>query len=1121
MSRLLLTAILAAPLLAQNFGEITGTVADPSGAVAGGASVTVTNTATNQVRQVTTNESGNYSVPFLIPGSYDVYVELRGFKAATRRGINLQVGAVQRIDFMLEVGAVTETVEVGGAAPLLATENTAVGTVIENRRVVELPLNGRNYLQLVKLSTNVTGEMAAGGEANARVGGERANQSISVAGQRQQFNNYTLDGIQNTDVAYNLFVVRPSIDALQEFKVQTGVYSAEYGRTTAQISAATKSGANQFHGTVFEFVRNNIFDAREWQQTGDQNPFRRNQFGFTFSGPLIRNRLFFLSNFEAYRDRKTTRGVANVAPDRMRNGDFAGQNRPIFDPESRTFTTDAQGNIRAVSALPFANNLIPSSRFHPIALKLIEFYPNQTAPGDNIVANFVRAVPAPNSWEQFTQRIDLNESTNSNWFGRFSWGDEFVRNRTTFPLQASRIETKAYQVALSNTRTLGPTKVNEFRFGYNQFQNDQIPYFANQRDATGELGIRGFAQLPPIGWGLPSVSFQDGLSGFGDAVQIPFSLRNHIFQWLDNFSWVRGSHTIKFGGEFRRDRFNQFGDAFLRGSLAFQAIATANPAARATTGHSFADFMLGEVQFAQSATRPVVGMLRGSAVYLYAEDTWKITPRLSLNIGLRYEFTQPWYDKYRGIMNLQMFDSGVTPDAGSILPGTRTPILTRPGTGDFYEGIPFRFHDGIPVQAGDQFLGRSLVRSDGNDFAPRLGISYSPSDRWVMRTGFGVFYSQDTGTPRYDMARNTGGRRSFSTNPERPNANLSAPFAFEDQIFTCGNWSGPCIGPPFVLANTGDKRTPYIFQWLFNIQRQLSDDTALEVGYQGSGGHKLERLRFWNQAVLRTGPEDTRTPTQRRPWSGAYAEIQMLDNVVNSSYHALSAKLQRRFSRGFTYLTGFTWSKAIDGGSGIRPYGNDILVPRNSYNLTFDKGLSQFHTGRRFVTSLLYEIPFHPGGASSLADRMFGGWQLGTILTLSDGTPHNIGGIGDRANLGLSNSANFPDATGLSPIPDDRTASRFWNREAFDTTNPGLAYRFGNVGRNTLLTPGLAQWDFSTLKNFGIREGHTLEFRFEAFNLTNRVNWNTPGNDARAANFGIVTSARTMRELQFSLKYLF
>lgn len=307
MSRLLLTAILAAPLLAQNFGEITGTVADPSGAVAGGASVTVTNTATNQVRQVTTNESGNYSVPFLIPGSYDVYVELRGFKAATRRGINLQVGAVQRIDFMLEVGAVTETVEVGGAAPLLATENTAVGTVIENRRVVELPLNGRNYLQLVKLSTNVTGEMAAGGEANARVGGERANQSISVAGQRQQFNNYTLDGIQNTDVAYNLFVVRPSIDALQEFKVQTGVYSAEYGRTTAQISAATKSGANQFHGTVFEFVRNNIFDAREWQQTGDRNPFRRNQFGFTFSGPLIRNRLFFLSNFEAYRDRKTTR----------------------------------------------------------------------------------------------------------------------------------------------------------------------------------------------------------------------------------------------------------------------------------------------------------------------------------------------------------------------------------------------------------------------------------------------------------------------------------------------------------------------------------------------------------------------------------------------------------------------------------------------------------------------------------------------------------------------------------------------------------------------------------------------------------------------------------------------
>jgi hypothetical protein len=957
------------------------------------------------------------------------------------------------------------------------------------------------------------------------VGGERTNQAISVAGQRQQFNNYTLDGIQNTDVAYNLFVVRPSIDALQEFKVQTGIYSAEHGRATAQISAATKSGTNRFHGSLFEFLRNDVFDAREWLQADPQkNPFRRNQFGFTLSGPLMRDSLFFLSNYEGLRDRKTTQGSASVATDRMRAGDFNGQARPIYDPLTRVFSTDAQGNVRAVSALPFPDNRIPATRFHPIALELLEFYPSATVPGDNIVRNYLRSVAAPNDWDQFTQRIDWNASARSSWFGRFSWGDEFVRQRSTFPLQAGRIETRVYQVALSNTRVFGANIVNEFRFGYNQFQNDQVSYFAGERDASGELGIVGLSQLPPLAWGTPNVGLQDGLTGFGDGVNTPFSMRNHIFQFLDNFSISRGAHTINFGGEFRRDRFNQIGDAFLRGQFQFQQIATSDPARRATTGHSFADFLLGEVQFAQATSRPVVALMRGSSVYLYVEDTWKIRPRITLNIGLRYEYNQPWYDKYRGLINLQMFDPGISAD-GLLLPSTRTPIFTRPGSGDFYEGLPFRFHDGIPVQAGDEFLGRSLVASDRNDFGPRFGLSYSPTDRWVFRTGFGVFYAQDSNEPRFDMARNTGGRRSFPTNQEQPNSNLSAPFAAEDQLYKCSGWSGPCIGPPFVLGNSTGRRTPYIFQWLLNVQRQLTDDTALEVGYQGSASHKLERLRFWNQAVLRTGPNDTRTPAQRRPWGSAYAEIQMVDNVVNANYHAASIKLQRRFARGLTYLAGFTWSKAIDGGSGIRPNAGDPLVPKNSYDLTQEKGLSQFHTGKRFVTSLLYELPFGPGrlvSGSGLLTKLVAGWEVGTILTLSDGTPLTVGGIGDRANLGLSNSANYPDTTGISPVPEDRAASRFWDIRAFETTNPELAYRFGNAGRNTLLTPGVIQWDFSVLKSIPIREGHYLEFRYEAFNLPNHPNWNAPATDARnAATFGVVTSARTMREMQFSLKYLF
>ena len=360
----------AARLAAQNFGEITGAVSDSSGAIVVAASVTATNAATNAVRKVETNQNGVYSIPFLVPGTYNVRAESQGFKAAARNGVVLQVGATARLDFTLEVGDISQQVEVVGGAPLLTTENAATGTVIENKRIVELPLNGRNYLQLVALSTNVTTEGGAGGGGGLQ-GGERTTMAYSIAGQRLEYNRYSLDGIENTDVNFNTFIIRPSIDALQEFKVQTGVYSAEFGRAPSQINVTTRSGTNDFHGTGFEFLRNDKLDGREWRQAdGRKNPFRRNQFGFTLGGRLIRDRLFFLSNFEALRDRKTLQQTANVATTRMRNGDFGGQSRLIYDPLTRVFTTDAGGNMRAVSATPFANQTIPRSRFNPVALKL-------------------------------------------------------------------------------------------------------------------------------------------------------------------------------------------------------------------------------------------------------------------------------------------------------------------------------------------------------------------------------------------------------------------------------------------------------------------------------------------------------------------------------------------------------------------------------------------------------------------------------------------------------------------------------------------------------------------------------------------------------------------------------
>jgi hypothetical protein len=527
---------------------------------------------------------------------------------------------------------------------------------------------------LVALSPNVTTEGGAGGSSGLQ-GGERSRTSISIAGQRLEYNRYTLDGVENTDVNFNSYVIQPSIDAVQEFKVQTGVYSAEFGRATSQISATTKSGSNQFHGTAFEFLRNNVFDAKEWRQNGPQNPFRRNQFGFTLGGRLIRDRLFFMSNFEALRDRKTLQQTASVPTLAMRNGDFSGQERAIFDPATRVFTTNEQGVERAVSATQFPGNVIPRSRMNPIALKLLEFYPEPTVPGNSILRNYVRNVSRPISAEQFNQRIDWTESEHSNWFGRYSWGDEYQGDSPAFETVAGRVETRVYQAVLSNTRVFGATKVNEARFGYNHFSNDRLGHFAGIRNVASELNIVGLTPANPQSWGVPAIGLGNGLNGFGGGE--PFVTRNHTFQFLDNFSWIKGGHSIRFGGELRRDRYNQLGNLKAPGEFLHTGRATFDPANRNATGHAFADFLIGEVSEAARALQVANGMLRANAYYLYIQDDWKVTPRLTLNLGLRYENTRPWKDKYRGIMNVQMFDPGVGGPNGLLPAGqTRVPILT-------------------------------------------------------------------------------------------------------------------------------------------------------------------------------------------------------------------------------------------------------------------------------------------------------------------------------------------------------------------------------------------------------------------------------------------------------------
>ena len=1120
---LLLISLAAAPLCAQN-AEITGTVSDQSGAVIAGAKVTVTNPATNTVREVETGETGNYTVPFLTPGIYNVRAEQEGFSTATRTAVELQVGAIARINFAMAIGNVTEQIEVVGTGELLATEGTAVGTVIENRRIVELPLNGRNYLQLIALSPNVTAEQRPAFTAAGRQGGERAQQAFSVSGQRNAFIHYTLDGIENTDPNWNLFVFRPSIDALQEFKIESGVYSAEYGRNPGQINVTTKSGTNELHGTLFEFLRNSALDAKEWRQAyEEQNPFRRNQFGATVTGPIVQNKLFFMANYEGLRDVKTLQQLASVPTARMRAGDFGAAGRNIFDPASRTFTTDAQGRPIATSAQQFANNIIPSDRWSPVTQKLLEQYPAATRAGDDFVNNYSRAAKRPLKWDQITTRIDYNESNNSFWFGRFGFNTEDTTTNSNFPTQGQNYLTDAYQAMVSNTRTISPTIVNEFRMGYTLLWNEALSENAYKRDVTTEAGIvDDRITVPPPAWGTPSVVIGNGLSGFGDPVDAPFVDHNHIFQWIDNLSMIKGNHSFKMGGEIRRERINEDGNIYNRGNISFSsAFATTNPTSAAGTGFGFADYMLGKPSNFNWAGDLSRTLYRATAWALYFEDTWKVTPKLTMNAGLRYERTPAYTDKYRGIMNMYFYDFGAS-DNSTLMPNSKHPVLIRPGDGPFYEGTAARFVDSVPTATGAELeklgLPQSTIMTDKNDFAPRLGLAYSPNSRTTIRAGVGVFYSQDyVNASQHALGQNPPGRANILTNAQTIDLDISRPLANYAGDGVCTGWDGICQGggTRVYLVDTA-RRTPYTIQYMFNIQRQLTDSTLFEIGYQGNQAHKLQFFSNKNMPVLRSGPGDGRSLQQRRPWTDIGA-FQYVGSDGNSNYHSLAAKVTQRFSGGLTYLGAFTWSKVIDGpGSGLRTALTNNQ-PMQHYNYQASYGLAEFHTKRRLVTSLVYELPI-ARNSTGITRIVAAGWQVGSIFTLVDGTPVNVGGLADLAQIELGSS---PDATGVSPFRENPTADRFWNRDAFNWTSPELAYRYGNVGRSTLFTPGTFQWDFSMIKNTRITETQSLEFRFEAFNAPNHPNWILPFRDVRQSNFGQVTTAKTMREMQFGLKYSF
>jgi Carboxypeptidase regulatory-like domain len=1102
--------VLDAPARAQTpSGEISGIITDPSGSPVPGVTVTLTNTGTNAIREVQTNSAGLYVLPALLPGVYTLRAQLAGFRIIERKDIEIQVGSSNRIPMTLELGDLAEVVEIVGGSPLVQSNNASIGTVIENRSIVELPLNGRNYLQLTSLIPGATTNGPSSSQGRQRMGGQRNSFALNVAGQRIHFNHYSLDGIENTDLNFNSYMLLPSVDALQEFKVEAGLFDAEYGRAIAQINASTKSGTNRFHATLFEFTRHSSLDAKNYFDRDDQPipPFKRNQYGMTLDGPVVlprilngRNRLFFLFNWEGLRENKSITSSPSVPLTAWRTGDFSqlrdasGNLITIYDPATRVF--DAAGNVTQAPT-PFQGNRIPANRIDPVSQKLLEFYPVplREQPGANFVNDEAKRVDA----DQFTYRFDFIENDSSRWFFRHSLSHELGYDPFAIPNMGINTDTDVHQLVLANTRTFGSNKVNDLRVGYGYLKNSHISPRANTVNVVKELGIN----LPsdnPLYWGVPNIGIT-GLSGIGEESDAPFINDDKTIQFIDNFSWVVGKHGYKFGGEFRHVLYDQIGGVVTRGRFAFDGRYTQNPLLPAAQrgGAAFADFLLGHFNRSEGQVGAPIANFRSSYVALYFQDNWRVTNTVSVNYGLRWEYDQPFYDKFDKIVNIDFrWDNSAEP------------VFVRAGTGDPYEGDPaFRLAPDVQYVRDGRF-GRGAYRSDYNDFAPRLGIAWSITPKTVLRTGAGIYYVRDIGNAVFDIVRNAPFtiRRDEPAESFRPNLSFQQPFARTG-------------APTFILANQYDEPSSYVAQWSFGFQRELMGNTSAEITYFGSAGVHLRRLMSYNN------PEPSQLPNSNnaRPFP-KFGSIQVMSAPGHSSYHALFLKVQRRFSNGLSFLSSFSYGKSIDNGSGIRTSDGDSLTPSNNYDLRLERGLSAFDFRRRWTTSWLYELPFGAGrpwmNTSKAMDLVLGGWQLGGILTLQDGFPFTVTcGPGNIQNGG---GICYPDATGIDwrLSGDERTRTRWFNADAFVDRNPaGGPFRYGTVARNSLIGPGIVSLDASLNKRFELRSS-SLEFRVEVFNLPNHPIWNQPGSQLRTPNFGVINSTRMdSRQIQLGLKYVF
>jgi Carboxypeptidase regulatory-like domain/TonB dependent receptor len=1087
--------LLAGSASAQGIrATVTGRVTDASGAVVPQAKIAITNTGTNEARVVETNENGEYTLPQLSPGDYKMTVEKEGFKKTLQR-FTLETGQGARIDPVLTAGELSDQVEVSAIAPVMSVDDASLGNVVDQKKIVELPLNGRSYLQLALLQPNVFAPAQ-----NSTLGFRGG---FNVAGNSEIANNYILDGIDNNDETTNQPSHQPILDGVREFKVLTGTYSAEYGRQAGgQVIVTSKSGSNQFHGSAFEFHRNSALDAKNYFVTGDKPSFRRNQYGGVVGGPISRDKMFFFAGYEGQRRGQQEAGLTTVPTEKMRSGDFSEllPGRIIYNPNT---------------GMPFTNNQILQELWSDQGKGLLDLFPLPTGPG--LSSNYNAIGTGRFSVDQFSARID-RKWNNHDLFGSYQFADSTEFYPITNPLCSARDVPgwgcdemqRTQHFSLNWTWTISPYLVNEARIGYSRFgfyrlQEDR------DADVINRLGIEGLtdAGVTAFNNGAPQLSLT-GYPTIGGATNLPQGRHDNTYHYVENMTWINGSHTMKWGMDVRRFLYNSFFTSFGRGAFSFDGRYTGTPDGR-TLGHPAADLLLGAAfRGERNLGEPFHNALTFSSGY-YFQDDWKVSPKLTLNLGLRYELNLPPIEKVNKIAS---FD----PTTNTIKVAGGREAFINPATG-------------LLEMRARPDVGRRLWETDKNNFAPRIGLAWRPwgGTKTVMRGGFGTFYNyQIVGNGITPLSRNspfrqreTAGSFAFS---RRPLPDLADIFS--------GN---PSVVPPGIDENF---KTAYVNQWSFGVQRELAESLVLDVSYLGSQGHKLPLGVNINQPL----PGPSTGLNARRPYPG-FGDITggFIMSAGNSNYHGMTVRVERRFTRGLSFLSSYAWSKSIDDGTGISTASDSSGGAQNVRNLRAERALSDFDVEHRWVLSFVYDLPFGSRfiASNQVANFIVRGWQLTGIYTLQSGRPFTITTGADRSGTGVTNT-DRPNLIGdwrlSDPTPDHwfnactLPAAGGQPRNCRPGESPAwqenASGAFGNAGRNIIRGDGLNNFDLGVSRFFKIKEGHQLQFRAEVFNLANHPNFFFPmanlaslsaGEVSRAANVG--TGAQ--RQIQFALKYLF